>query len=72
MSQDQKDQLRSFLFNQHGHVRLSPALHEWLAHSYTATQDYFFVDYNSANWITMLALVQPGLIRKTMQIIPAK
>ena len=33
------------------------------------TRDYFFVDHDSLNWTTMLALVRPGLIRCTMDII---
>jgi len=68
----QKDQLMNFLHNQQSHVRLSPALQRWLTQSFNRTQDYFFVDHNTENWLTMLTLVQPGIIRKTMHIIPAK
>ena len=71
LSTEQKTQLTNFLANQHT-VRLSPALAQWTDQKFTRTQDYFFVDYNEPAWLTMLSLVQPGLIRKTLQIIPTK
>ena len=72
LTADQKAQLVRFLQNQQENVRLSPALEAWIDHPFNRTQDYFFVDYDSVLWLTMLALVHPGLIRKTMQIIPTK
>jgi hypothetical protein len=48
---------------------VSPALTEWIAEPFNRTQDYFFVDYNSESWLTMLGLIRPGLIRKTVQIV---
>lgn len=72
LTPDQKDTLHRFLASQSLHTRLSPALQNWMADPFTRLQDYFFVDYNAESWVTMLALVQPGLIRKTVQIIPAK
>jgi len=71
ITNEQKNQLTSFLLNQHA-VRLSPALTSWIDGSFNRTQDYFFIDHNEMTWLTMLSLVRPGLIRKTMQIIPAK
>ena len=68
----QKDHLMDFLHNQKDSVRVSPALQRWIDQPFNRTQDYFFVDYDTSSWLTMLALVNPGLIRKTMQIIPAK
>jgi hypothetical protein len=50
-------------------VRTSPALTQWIAEPFYRTQDYFFVDYNSESWHTMLSLVRPGLIRKTVQLV---
>jgi hypothetical protein len=50
-------------------VRISPALAEWVDTPFNRTQDYFFVDYNAETWLTMLSLVRPGLIRKTVQIV---
>jgi len=68
----QKNQLVDFFINQQDQVRMSPALHRWLNLSLNRTQDYFFVDHNTESWLTMLSLVQPGIIRKTMHIVPAK
>jgi hypothetical protein len=50
-------------------VRTSPALAQWMAEPFYRTQDYFFVDYDAESWLTMLSLVQPGLIRRTVQIV---
>jgi hypothetical protein len=72
LSIQQKDHLEAFLLNCEDHVRISPALKEWLAFPYTRLQDYFFVDHDAETWLTMLNLVTPGIIRKTMHIIPAK
>ena len=68
----QKDTLVDFLINQQTQVRLSPSLKIWMEYPFNRVQDYFFIDYKTASWTTMLALVHPGLIRKTLQIIPAK
>jgi hypothetical protein len=72
LTPQQKQQLIDFLHNQQDQVRLSPALKSWITHSFNRTQDYFFVDHDSSSWTTMLSLVQPGIVRKTMHIIPAK
>lgn len=72
LTAQQKDQLEAFLLNHQGHVRVSPALGEWLAIPYHRIQDYFFVDHDTQSWLTMLNLVVPGVIRKTMHIIPDK
>jgi hypothetical protein len=68
----QKDLLCNFLTNQTNQVRLSSALSKWFAQPYNRTQDYFFIDHKDMTWLTMLSLVHPGLIRKTMHIISAK
>jgi hypothetical protein len=72
LTASQKDQLIDFLINQQTQVRLSPSLKIWIDQPFNRVQDYFFIDYKTASWTTMLALVSPGLIRKTLQIIPAK
>jgi hypothetical protein len=71
LTTEQKAYLKNFLANQPD-IRISPALTQWINFKYTRTQDYFFIDYNEPVWLTMLSLVQPGLIRKTLEIIPAK
>jgi len=72
MTAQQKINLINFLNNQADTIRVSPALNSWIDGPFHRTQDYFFVDYDKELWLTMLALVHPGLIRKTQQIIPAK
>jgi signal peptidase I len=71
LTTEQKTHLKNFLANQPG-IRISPALKNWINYKFTRTQDYFFIDYNEPVWLTMLGLVLPGLIRKTLEIIPAK
>ena len=71
LTAEQKAHLKNFLANQPD-IRISPALKQWINFKYTRTQDYFFIDYNESVWLTMLGLVQPGLIRKTLEIIPTK
>jgi hypothetical protein len=68
LTDQEKDRILSFLQEQK-EVRISPALYEWIATPFNRTQDYFFVDYNAETWLTMLALVRPGLIRRTVQIV---
>lgn len=68
---DQKTMLKNFLLNQQINARCSPSLNEWSQGPFNRTQDYFFVDYSTESWLTMLSLVHPGLIRKTVQIISA-
>jgi len=72
ITEQQKNNLINFLTNQQPSIRISPALAEWTIGSFHRTQDYFFVDHNEMSWLTMLALVHPGIIRKTQQIIQAK
>jgi hypothetical protein len=71
LTDEQKTHLINFLVNQPT-ARVSPALTIWLISKFHRTQDYFFIDHTGMSWLTMLSLVHPGLIRKTMQIIPAK
>lgn len=72
LTAQQKDHLSAFLENHKASVRVSPALQEWAAMPFNRIQDYFFVDHDSETWLTMLNLVVPGSIRKTVNIVPAK
>lgn len=72
ISLEQKDHLEAFLKNQKEHVRLSPGLVQWLDLPFTRTQDYFFIDHDTETLLTLLSLVVPGIVRKTMHIIPGK
>lgn len=69
---NQKEILENFLIAQSQHVRLSPSLIQWISQPFVRTQDYFFVDHDSEKWPTMLSLIQPGIVRKTMHIIADK
>ena len=72
LTAEQKDQLVNFLLNQQDHVRLSPSLLSWMRQPFNRTQDYFFVDHDTQAWLTMLSLIQSGIIRKTMPITTDK
>jgi hypothetical protein len=67
LTAEEKNQINAFLTQQE--VRVSPALKSWIATPFIRAQDHFFVDYDSEYWLTMLSLVRPGLIRKTVQIV---
>lgn len=71
LTSQQKDNLMDFLHNQKN-IRTSPALDRWFDTPFNHCQDYFFVDHNTESWLTMLSLVHPGIVRKTVHIIPAK
>lgn len=72
MTMDEKDRLIAFLEAQQPTVRLSPGLKDWMLSSFNRCQDYFFIDHSGESWLTLLNLVHPGLVRKTIHIIPAK
>ena len=72
LSWQEKQVLIDFLQNQQEHTRMSPGLKNWVHDPFTRTQDYFFVDHNGSSWLSMLSLVRPGIIRKTLQIVAAK
>ena len=72
LAEQQKDHLRAFLQGQKEQTRLSPALNRWLDMPFNYIQDYFFVDHDTESWLTMLGLVCPSVIRKTLQIQQAK
>lgn len=72
LTAQEKQMLINFLEAQTDFVRVSPSMNEWLMDSFCRLQDYYFVDYDSEQWLTLLNLVRPGLIRKTMQILTDK
>ena len=69
LTETEKENLRVFFENQKESIRTSPALTQWFDRPYKRTQDYFFIDYTGAQWLTMMALIRPGLFRKTLDII---
>ena len=72
LSAQEKQQLVNFLNTQQDFVRTSPAMMKWVQEPFTRLQDYYFVDHDSLQWLTLVSLVSPGLIRKTMQILTDK
>lgn len=72
LTPQQVSNLVGFFENHQEHIRISPALLEWTAMPSTRFQDYFFIDHDSASWITMISLIHPGLVRKTLDIVCAK
>lgn len=69
LNHEQGQVLRRFLLNRGDCYRLTPQLRERLSvdrHVYV--QDYFFIDHNDLHDLTMLNLVAPGIIRKTLPI----
>jgi len=69
-----KEILVNFFNNQQDYIKISPGLRDWMKkgriHNYVF--DYFFIDYSDDQWLTMLNLVRPGLIRKTVKILQDK
>lgn len=72
MTWEEKDRLVAFFQGQQPMVRLSPGLRSWMDNGFNRCQDYFFIDHTGESWLTLLNLVHPGLVRKTLHIIPAK
>lgn len=64
----QRESLERFLSNQED-LRMGPALMSALARGSTKKLfDYYFIDHNDFGMITMINLIVPGCIRKTMPI----
>lgn len=66
----QKQNLAQCLQAQQQDLKLSRSLHQWLDHDRVLLpiQEYFFLDHDSPTLVTLLSLIDPGLIRKTMPI----
>ena len=70
LTNQEKENLKNFFTNQTEHIRISPSLHVFLHEKpYQRTMDHYFIDYNDEQWLTMLALIRPGLIRRTLEIV---
>lgn len=70
---NQKEQLANFLENQ-ADIRIGPGTRDWISRyrfsNYVA--DNYFVDHNDEAFLTMLSLVSPIKIKKTVTIINDK
>jgi len=76
---EQRNMLANFLNSRRDTLRVSPALDNWVNgkfigyvrnHSYSRA--HYFVDHDHPNEGTMLSLVMPGMVRKTMPIQTTK
>lgn len=73
LDSNQAERLSLFLQSQED-IRLSPGLKKWVE-GYGASfyfPDYFFIDYNNPSIITMLGMLVPSPIRKTVKIVNDK
>jgi len=68
-----KENLQSFLGNQEN-IRLGPALKNFFTRSitYHYINDNFFIDHNGQGILTMLSLVRPNCVRKTVKLLRDK
>ena len=78
-TKDQRDMLANFLHSRRDTLRVSPALDEWVNGTFVGyvrnlsySLSYYFVDHDHPNEGTMLSLVMPGIVRKTMPIETTK
>lgn len=64
--------IRKFLQAQQD-IRLSPGLKNWVNRpSWSWIQDHYFIDHNNTATISMLALIAPRLVRRTLPIVADK
>jgi hypothetical protein len=78
-SKDQREMLANFLNSRQDTLRVSPALSDWANSKFLGyvrnlsySRSYYFVDHDHPNEGTMLSLVMPGIVRKTMPIQTTK
>jgi hypothetical protein len=77
-TRDQRDMLKNFLESRRDTLRVSPALNDWIIGnvgyilSLNYSRSHYFVDHDHPNEGTMLSLVMPGIVRKTMPIETTK
>ena len=74
VSEDRKATLINWLESQKDAVRPSPATRQWLKNSKSQwrsryMQRYYYVEHDSLQYETMLSLVIPGLVRKTVPVV---
>lgn len=66
----EKSSLKQFLEAQKDYIRISPGLKRYLSgKKYLFLQEYYFIDYTGDQWLVMLSLINPGMLRKTVTIV---
>jgi hypothetical protein len=69
VSPDASTRVKKFLLDRTDCFKFTPSFKYYLtSYGKMYFRDYFFVDHNSMSEITMLSLVCPGIVRKTMPI----
>ena len=72
LSQSIAESLRNYLGNQES-IRMSPSLKNWVTGSrWDIVQDHLFFDHDDLSITSMLALISPGITRKTQRIVADK
>ena len=71
MTTESSQSVKRFLLAQEN-IHLSPSLAEWVNDSSTMCKDYYFFDHDNPSISSMLALINPGLSRKTLPILKDK
>lgn len=72
ISKQQRGYLVNFLKNHEGQIRLGPALAHWVKkEEYCYLYGNFFVEYDHESFVSMLSLVSPNTVRKTVTLIKA-
>ena len=67
---EQINALEQFVTNCGSELKISPGLRNWFASKNRLwLQDHFFIDHNDMKMATMIALINPKLIRKTKPIV---
>lgn len=70
---DRKRETLRTVLRQQEQIRLSPSLQQWIDHPrWNRIMDHHFIDHDEANIITLLALIEPRLIRRTLPIVAHK
>lgn len=70
LDSDQRNKLREFIANQSNEIRINPAFADWLKADYHYIFSSFFIDCNNRGYETLLQLLIPGIVRKTLHILP--
>lgn len=65
------ESVKQFLINQ-SDIRLSPTLRAWTQQKWQMVQSHYFLDHDHASVIMMLNMINPNLVRKTLDIEAAK
>jgi hypothetical protein len=69
MTITEKRNLKKFINDNAWHLRLNVGLERFVTNNSSRLRDYFFIDFQDKRLLSLLELMIPGTIRKTMDII---